>query len=89
MEQMEQITIDQWLKAEKTKKSFNRDGTMRPTPEWANEERCENCKNWVLLPITEQPAEGWGVKGLCCSHRSQGRCKTDGFSWCQDHEWRE
>jgi len=86
---MEQITIDQYLHTLKTEQSFNRDGSKRTAPSWVQEKRCENCKYWVLLPECDQPAAGWGVKGVCTSHRGQGKYKTDGFSYCDDHSFTE
>lgn len=65
--------------------SYDRKGRMREAPKWANAKRCEKCSHWSILPEDLQPADGWGVKGSCTSHRGQGR-PTDGFSYCDDFE---
>lgn len=68
--------------------SYNRKGEKVACPKWVQKNRCEKCQYWNILPEGLQPADGWGVKGSCTSHRGQGRT-TDAFSYCGDYEVRE
>ena len=86
---MKQITIDEYLEGLKTGYTYNRHGEKVPAPEWAPKERCANCKYWAILAECEQPADGWGIKGICTSHRGQGRYRKDAFSYCQDHTFED
>ena len=82
----EQLSLDSYMKG------FTRDrkGNLYTAPEWMREERCENCKYWEILPVEEQPPDGWGVKGQCnCVHEPEmmknGYWKTNTTSYCRDY----
>ena len=65
----------------------NKRGKVSLAPSFAHKERCENCVNWERLPEAEQPADGWGVKGVCRvihNQKQEGYEKTSAFSYCQD-----
>lgn len=84
---MEQISISDYL----LNQTRERNGKLYEAPSWMRKERCENCKYWEILPVSEQPPEGWGVKGQCnCSHEPEtmknGYWKTSKTSYCQDYE---
>lgn len=65
---------------------YNRDGSIRDCPKWAREDRCGCCSKWQLLPLDEQPPEGWGVHGLCGSHFSKNKHKTSQSDGCNEFE---
>ena len=68
---------------------YERDGKTRTAPHWVNEERCGNCQYWTLLQKEEQPPEGWGVKGLCGSHRGMNMYCTNQIGYCGDFKYKE
>jgi hypothetical protein len=68
---------------------FDRYGDAKQAPEWVSEERCGNCSMWTILDEYEQPPSGWGVKGLCGSHRGKNQYKTNQSSYCQDFKRKE
>lgn len=59
---------------------FDRCGNRVPLPAWVHDERCGNCQFWEMLPESDQPPYGWGVKGFCRGY------KTSQTSYCQ--EWK-
>ena len=82
-----QMTLCEYL----TGQTRDRNGRLYPAPEWMDRERCENCRYWEIIPISEQPPEGWGVKGQCnYSHEPEmmknGYWITDKNSYCDDYE---
>lgn len=79
---MEQMTI----KGALLDKMYNRDGSTYFAPEWIRKDRCGNCKMWTMLLKEDQPPEGWGVFGLCGSHRGKNQYKTTQSSYCQEYE---
>jgi hypothetical protein len=78
---MKQITLNEYMTDNAW---FNRDGTMTIAPKWVRGDRCGNCDKWQILPIEEQPPDGWGVMGLCGSHMSKNKQKTSQSSFCQE-----
>ena len=74
-----QISISDYL----GNMTHDRDGSLRPAPEWMDERRCENCNYWMILAKEHQPATGWGVYGQCTSHRHRGHEVTQ-TSYCDD-----
>lgn len=69
------------------KQWYERNGHITAAPGWANDERCGTCDLWTLLTKDEQPPEGWGVFGLCGSHRGRNQHQTNQISYCED--WKE
>ena len=64
-----------------------KNGKTDIAPPWIRKERCENCVEWERLPEADQPADGWGVKGVCRvihNQKQEGYEKTSAFSYCQD-----
>lgn len=55
---------------------------------WMNRERCENCKYWELLPVDDQPPDGWGVKGQCNLFREGQKTYevTNKTDYCQNYK---
>lgn len=70
-------------------KWYDRKGRVHEAPEWVNEERCGNCQFWQILDEYDQPPNGWGVRGLCGSHRGQNRYTTSQTSYCMDYQGKE
>lgn len=71
-------------------KTYDRHGRQSEAPSWMNRERCENCKWWELLPVEEQPPDGWGVTGQCNIFREgqthyEQPCST---SYCDDFRYK-
>lgn len=70
------------------KQWYERSGRVTAAcPSWTNEKRCGTCEYWTLLTKDEQPPEGWGVFGLCGSHRGRNEHQTNQHGYCQD--WKE
>lgn len=63
---------------------YNRDGTITECPKYARHDRCGRCARWQLLPLDEQPPDGWGVHGLCGSHLSKNKNKTTQTDYCSE-----
>lgn len=67
---MEQMTFDHLQSDEVYGTLYRRQGRER-TPindieqKWLDDERCGTCSEWTLLVQTDQPPDGWGVRGLC------------------------
>lgn len=87
----EQLTIADYQK----RRTYERDGSTYEAPEWMDDERCETCKYWELLPKDEQPPAGWGVKGQCNflhtnwdGTRQTEYQNTGKTSYCQEWEGR-
>lgn len=71
--------------------THDRNGKLYEAPRWMPEERCETCKYWEILPVSDQPPDGWGVKGQCnLTHEPEqmknGYWITSTISYCQDYE---
>ena len=79
---MEQLTLSEYL----TDRFYKRDGSTDQAPKWVRPDRCGNCKHWTLMDKDEQPPDGWGVFGLCGSHRGKNQYKTTQSSYCQEFE---
>lgn len=88
---MDQLTIKDYRK----NLLINRYGKLEKIPEGVtytpDPKRCELCKHWQILPVEEQPPEGWTVRGQCnCYHEEymmkNGYWKTGSTSYCQDFE---
>lgn len=84
---MEQMTLSRYASGQ----THDRRGKVHQAPEWMDEERCENCKYWEILPVELQPPDGWGVKGQCnCVHEPEmmknGYWQVGKTSCCQDYK---
>ena len=66
--------------------TYDNKGRLYPAPAWMDAKRCEKCDYWNLSPT--QPPDGWGVKGLCSSHRGRG-CEVGSTSYCMDFKAKE
>ena len=80
-----QITINEWMHT----LYYDRNGKTMTAPEWVDNERCGNCQFWNILPETDQPPEGWGVKGLCGSHRGMNMYRTSQCGYCGDFKYKD
>ena len=62
--------------------TIEKNGKMRPAPEWYHKKRCERCQYWNISPT--QPADGWGIMGMCVSSRHKGH-EVSKTSYCDDY----
>lgn len=82
-----QISITDYMAS----RTFDRNGREYEAPAWMRPDRCENCKYWERLPAEDQPPDGWGVMGMCCTihdPRQVGYQNTSKTSYCGLFEWR-
>lgn len=85
-----QISISEYL----SDRTYRRDGSLHPAPEWMKKERCENCMWWDIFPKENQPPDGWGIKGQCnCYHDPEtmknGYWVVNQTSYCNDFKEKE